>query len=132
MPVPTGTTFETLPKVVVDYWGTPIRYYRRPYPFGALTQSHRPNTDINGDGIVNALDRVPTLSNVFLLRPQTIKSGSEIVGIADANNNTGTTAELENGEFALLSAGPDKRVNQNVTIDLPEEYNKDNIVQVGP
>ena len=121
-PVPNGTTFETLPKVIVDYWGTPIRYYRRNYPIGALTQSYR---SVNGQ-------RVPTLSDVFVLRPQTFKRGSEIIGIPDNSGTTATTSELENGEFALLSAGPDKRVTQGITIDLPNEFNKDNIVEVGP
>jgi type II secretory pathway pseudopilin PulG len=121
----------TKPHILVDYWGSPIRYYRRPYPPGALNQSYRANTDINRDGVVNDADRIPRLSDVFVLRPQTIKSGSEVSGLSDGNGVTATTAQLENAEFAILSAGGDRRLNQNVTVDA-EGFNKDNIVEVGP
>ena len=29
------------PKVIVDYWGSPLRFYRRPYPPGALQSPYR-------------------------------------------------------------------------------------------
>jgi type II secretory pathway pseudopilin PulG len=120
------------PLVLCDYWGTPIRYFRKPYPPGALGQSHRPNTDINLDGIVNNLDVVPTLSDVYLLRPWSIKAGTERVNrFADADGKTASTAALDSAEFALFSPGPDRTFNTNSTVD-PDEFNKDNIVEVGP
>jgi type II secretory pathway pseudopilin PulG len=121
----------THPHILVDYWGSPIRYYRRPYPPGALNQSYRANTDINRDGVVNDADRIPRLSDVFVLRPQTIKIGAEVDGLSDGNGSSGTTAQLESAEFAILSAGADRRLNQNITVDA-EGFNKDNIVEVGP
>jgi len=115
------------PKIIVDYWGAPIRYYRRPYPTGALNQSYRA-IDRDGDGDV---DRVPVLSDVFLLRPWDIKSGSESVGLPDAAGNAVTTRELDSAEFALFSSGPDRSLNEDITVD-PEEFNKDNTVVIGP
>ncbi|HWB20715.1 MAG TPA: type II secretion system protein [Phycisphaerales bacterium] len=122
--------FQTLPKVVVDYWGKPIRYYRRPYPPGGLSQSYRSGVDRNNDGNPYN-DRVPTLSDFFLLRPWEFKTGTDVNGLADAAGDTGTTAELEAGEFAFFSAGPDKSFDQNRRIDA-DEFNKDNIVEIGP
>jgi len=115
------------PKIIVDYWGSPIRYYRRPYPVGALGQSYRA-IDRNGDGVI---DRVPTLSDVWLLRPWTVTSGSESTGLPDAAGNTVTTRELEAAEFGLFSAGPDRSLTKDRTVDAAE-FNKDNIVVLGP
>jgi hypothetical protein len=121
-------TWDTIPKAIVDYWGMPIRYYRRPYPQGAIGQSYR-SVDRTGDGVP---DRVPTLSDVFVLRPQTFKQGTEIANPhPDDDGRTSTTSELESAEFALLSAGGDRRLNNEVTVDK-EGYNKDNLVEVGP
>jgi len=115
------------PKIIVDYWGSPIRYYRRPYPVGAIGQSYRA-IDRNGDGVI---DRVPVLSDVFLLRPWTVTSGSESVGLPDAAGNSVTTRDLDSAEFALFSAGPDRSLTKDRTVD-DSEFNKDNIVVIGP
>ena len=61
-----------LPKVIVDYWGNPIRYYRRLYAPGSLKSPYRPY----GPGT-----RPPTLSSVFVLRPFEIKPGSAIAAV---------------------------------------------------
>ncbi len=120
------------PMVLCDYWGTPIRYYRRPYPPGAIGQSYRSGTDINGDGVINAADIVPTLSDIYILRPWTIRPGSESPNrFADGDGKTTSTRNLDAAEYALLSAGADRTLNENLTVD-PDEYNKDNIVEVGP
>lgn len=122
----------TRPQIICDYWGTPIRYYRRPYPIGAITQSHRPNTDINRDGVVNAQDRVPTLSDVFLLRPWSIKPGTESDSpVADAAGDTSTSRDLDAAEFALFSAGPDKALKGDRRVDQ-DRLNEDNMTEVGP
>ena len=122
-------TWESLPKSIVDYWGMPIRYYRRPYPRGALTQSYR--AVFNPTTSQYEPPRIPRLSDVFVLRPQAIKAGAEVVGLPDDNGSTATTSQLDNAEFAILSAGADRRLNQNITVDA-EGFNKDNIVEVGP
>ena len=133
--LPAGQTWDSLPKAIVDYWGMPIRYYRRPYPPGALGQSYR-SLDRNGDGdYSDPEDRVPTLSDVYMLRPQEIKSGSESENPhfdADPTIPGGlniSSRELDAAEFALLSLGPDKRGDQSYTRHAD---NADNIVEVGP
>jgi type II secretory pathway pseudopilin PulG len=130
--------------VIVDYWGTPIRYYRRSYPAGSLGQSWRP-VDRDGDGIT---EPVPTLADIVALRPYRIPEGTAIDGFCDANPNvscpTGsgdgsTTYELSTAEFALHSAGPDRRLDPTVRFD-DEDYNgdgvagsnADNITEAGP
>ena len=95
------------PKVIVDYWGRPIRYYRRTYPPGALNASYRP-------GLV---DPVPTLADVTVLRPFYFTEGAELA--------------LRSGEFALLSSGPNRVLNVSEWLD-DEGFNKDNILEVGP
>ena len=126
--LPAGLSWDTIPKAIVDYWGMPIRYYRRPYPPGAITQSYRSVFD----PATNAMTHVPSLSDVFVLRPKTIKPGSESPNrFADTGTpaNSLSSRELDSAEFALLSAGPDKRVNNNA---LFHEDNADNVVEVGP
>ena len=56
--------------MLCDYWGVPIRYYRRPYPVGALGQSYCANTDINNDGDVDPSARSigTTLENGTVFR----------------------------------------------------------------
>ncbi|MEE8460233.1 MAG: type II secretion system protein [Phycisphaerales bacterium] len=131
------------PKVIVDYWGRPIRYYRRLYSPGALNSPFR---TFGGT-------RPPTLSDVFVLRPFEIDPGSAIDGIGDMSEasylagtgDTSTTVALNSAEFALLSSGPDGRLNQDIRFDSPDDSgnqpfggpattfaNEDNIVELGP
>jgi hypothetical protein len=127
---------DSLPKVIVDYWGEPIRYFRRPYPAGALGQSYRTVFD----SATGESTRVPTLSDIYILRPQTIKPGSEVATLfADAAGNNLSSRELDAAEFALFSCGPDTIVDITRTIDADDgdgdtkKYeNADNIVEVGP
>ena len=77
------------------------------------------------------IDRVPTLSDVWLLRPWTVTSGSESTGLPDAAGNTVTTRDLDAAEFGLFSAGPDRSLTKDRTVDAAE-FNKDNIVVLGP
>jgi type II secretory pathway pseudopilin PulG len=140
-PLPPTLSWDTIPRAIVDYWGMPIRYYRKPYPPGSIAQSYRPNSDINRDGVINELDRVPTLSDVYVLRPWDIKSDSAVDGLfGDDSGSAQTTRELETGEFALLSFGPDKQVDETTSNDSSHDgdgdgrlaENEDNIVEVGP
>ena len=125
--VPDGLSFEDLPKAIVDYWGQPIRYFRQVYRSGDIRSVYR-SLDPNVP--------TPTLADVFVLRPFDLKPGSAIDGIADNNpdipgGDSSTTHALRTAEFALLSAGPDRALNQDVRRD-EDEFNKDNIVELGP
>lgn len=135
--------FDKYPKVILDYWGQPIRYYRRGYV--NLT----PNTpDQATDG--TKFD----LGDFFALRPtQAIESefipdaqaATDV--LADANNDRSSTPRLRSAEFALLSSGPDKKLarDRRVGIAIPAppqpdyqnpnndvDVNADNIVETGP
>ncbi|MEE2972168.1 MAG: hypothetical protein VX672_03500 [Planctomycetota bacterium] len=123
---PEDPDYATRPKVILDYWGTPIRYYRNPYVGGD------PRADVGG-GL--------GISDVFALRPWTLEEGVFVDGIGDdmsgdGNYNGGgddsaTTPQLKAGEFALLSAGPDRRISRDARVDV-DEFNRDNIVEIGP
>ncbi len=120
------------PKVLVDYWGNPIRYYRKLYAPGSLQSGYRPS----GAGV-----GVPTLSDVYLLRPFDIRPGAAIDGLPDASGDTSTTMALRSAEFALFSPGPDRSFNPDLRYDLANEpsndrgtdlFNQDNLVELGP
>ena len=117
-------------KVICDYWGNPIEFFRRNYPRGALTQSYRAGLDNDRNGRVDAND-VPTLSAVVRLRPYRIAPNAATdAATADGHLDTSTTFELETGEFALFSPGPDRVTNDQYRVDK-EQLNRDNIVEVG-
>lgn len=122
------------PKVIVDYWGRPIQYFRRAYPIGGIRQGYT-KVDRDGNGTI---DRTPSLGDIFVLRPFTIRSGADIPGIADDGGDTATTAALNNAEFALFSSGPDLTANKLYRFDDPDLQpdtsfaNRDNVVEVGP
>ena len=114
--LPEDDDYAFRPKVILDYWGTPIRYYRNPY--------------LGGDpkaGVTSSLG----LDNVFALRPWAFEEGVQADGIADASGDTATSPQLKSGEFALLSHGPDRRVAVDARVD-GDEFNRDNIVEIGP
>lgn len=114
------TDFDALPKCLIDYWGRPIRYYRRGY-INLDPSMSDPATD------GSAFD----LGDFFALRPQTIPVGAAADGIPDANNDTATTRNLQGASFALFSSGPDKRWNPYRRVDA-DGFNADNIVETGP
>jgi len=135
--------FDKYPKVILDYWGQPIRYYRCGYV--NLT----PNTpDQATDG--TKFD----LGDFFALRP-TQGIESEFVPaaqaatdvLADLNGDRSSTPRLRSAEFALLSSGPDKKLvrDRRIGIDITAspkfdyqnpnndvDVNADNIVETGP
>ncbi|MSR28133.1 MAG: prepilin-type N-terminal cleavage/methylation domain-containing protein [Phycisphaerales bacterium] len=114
---------ETAPRCVVDYWGQPIRYYRRGYA----------NADpklTRGRGGAGAPGMGWDLGDVFALRPQRFAAGTETDGIADGNGDTTTSRGLQGAEFALFSMGPDRGVDFGVRIDAGG-LNEDNIAEVG-
>ncbi len=143
-----GNYRDDLPKVLCDYWGNPIRYYRRLYAPGELASEYRPSPTTPGGAVPP-----PTLADIFVLRPFKLSPGSAIDGIPDLSKNvvasTGdptTTSTLRSAEFALFSAGPDRLLNQFLRYDDPNDtgnnqgaggqptnfFNEDNIVEVAP
>lgn len=131
-------TFQGLTKVIVDYWGEPVRFYRRPYPPGSIRQSYRA-VDYTGDGNI---DPVPTLSDVYLLRPFEIVPGADVTTrFEDADGDRTSTRSLNAAEFALFSSGADRAFNPQLRYDDRDMAgntlgtdlaNEDNIVEVGP
>lgn len=123
------------PHVIVDYWGTPIRYYRPAYPPGALNSAY-PKVEVTN--AYNHTVPLPTLSDVFLLRPYELEEGNAINGLADEqtggsmNNGDPTSVrELLSAEFALHSSGPDRTSEPTQRVD-DDEFNRDDIVELGP
>lgn len=124
------------PKVIVDYWGQPIRYYRLPYPQGRPDTRYRRVSDhpVFGDPLWSP----PSLSHVIALRPFLLDAGEDIDAPAmldepfeDDFGDTTTSRPLQAGEFALLSAGPNRTINVRARVD-DEELNRGNLVEVGP
>jgi hypothetical protein len=136
-----GNYRDDLPKVLCDYWGNPIRYYRRLYAPGSLASEYRPSPTTAGGAVPP-----PTLADVFALRPFKLSPGAAIDGIPDAAGDTTTSTALRGAEFALFSPGADRLFNQFIRYDdpgatgndqgpggSPTNYaNEDNLVEVAP
>jgi len=128
--------FDTYAKTIVDYWGSPIRYYRPAYPPGALTSSYPKIEQTNADGHTVP---VPTLSDLYALRPYETEQGNVINGFNDqqtggtigGSGDPTSVRQLLSAEFALMSPGPDKSMDPLRRID-DDEFNRDNIVELGP
>ena len=117
------------PKVLVDYWGRPIRYYRLPYPPRALHAAYRA-VDRTGNGTI---DPALTLADVIILRPYSFKPGTESdnPAVPDAGGDTSIVMSMRTAEFGLVSSGPDRALDVENRVD-ENELNKDNIVEFGP
>ncbi len=112
--------FDALPKCLLDYWGSPIAYYRTPYAGSDLRSEY---ANATGDGFLN-------LGDVFCLRSWEVDPDDIAQGAADTNMDTATSAALKGNAFALLSMGADRRFDRTVRRDVAE-LNKDNIVLTG-
>ena len=111
--------FDDLPKVLLDYWGSPIAYYRAPYGGDDL----RSNVPSPAGGFLN-------LGDIFCLREWEIDVAEQSEGAADANGDTTSSAAMKAASFVLLSPGGDRTVNRSVRRDA-NEVNKDNVIQAG-
>ena len=143
----------TNPMVLVDSWGSPLRYYRTVYPF----KNQMPQVDEVDRDIESGISRFypptadfprPTLSDFIVLRPFNLPSSPINASFGDYNEaytggDPSTTLELQAGNIAFFSAGADRQLNNRIRADvfgLPgnedddatDEYNADNIVEVGP
>ena len=114
-----ATNFGALPKCILDYWGSPIAYYRAPYS-GSDLRSELPD---GGDGFFN-------LGDIYVLRSWDVNTKETAVGAADANGDDTSSPGLKGASFALLSKGADRTFDRSVRRDLAE-FNKDNIVETG-
>jgi type II secretory pathway pseudopilin PulG len=106
--------FDLAPKVILDYFGKPIVFYRRGY--------------VNQDP--RTMDDVWTLGDVHALRPPRFNQGEALNALPDGANDGSTTRELKAAGFAIMSFGPDQRVNWDVRADTAG-FNADNIVRTG-
>ncbi|MEE9131571.1 MAG: type II secretion system protein [Phycisphaerales bacterium] len=119
------------PKVITDYWGRPIRYYRTVYKPGAIKYPFR--AAVLGDF-------TPTLADVFVLRPWEVTSGAESDStILDFLDDGTASYELKTAASALFSPGPDRSQDETTRFDANDGdgdeisgENEDNIVEVGP
>jgi prepilin-type N-terminal cleavage/methylation domain-containing protein len=114
-----GNNFDNRPKVILDYWGEPIAYYRAPYGGNDVR-----STLAKPDGTLF------NLGDVYALRAWTIDPNDQSDGAADAGNDPSSGAALKSASFALRSNGPDRRFDATRRRDIGE-FNKDNIVQSG-
>ncbi len=122
------------PKVIVDAWGTPIRYYRINHPPSQPTVRYPANYEpIGGDGWRYS----PTLSEFFALRPWDVGDSESIVWwfddgstkwgdfsemtSASTRGDPTSTRKLTNGRFAFVSAGPNRRIYDWARVDFPGE-----------
>lgn len=126
--------FDTYNKVIVDYWGNPIRYYRPAYPTGMITGNYSKFETTTSYGHKVPL---PTLSDVYLLRPFAVEEGSHINGLPDEQTaiapggDPTSVRSLLSAGFATVSYGANGAVTERKRID-EEEFNRDNIVELGP
>jgi type II secretory pathway pseudopilin PulG len=115
----------TAPKVLLDYYGQPMRFYRKGYVngdpkrIGGKKVGSGTGSDVGWD-----------LSDIFVLRPQRFDPNTEIDGLADALGDTASSRSLQMADFALFSSGPDQRADFTVRRDATL-FNEDNIVEVG-
>ncbi len=123
LPASSTTSFDQLPKCILDYWGEPIAYYRAPY---AGTDLRSSVAFAAGSGFTGFLN----LGDIFVLREWEIKPSDQSVGVADTKGDTSSSAALKGASFALLSKGPDRSYDRTARRDTGE-FNKDNIVQAG-
>ncbi|HAW96003.1 MAG TPA: hypothetical protein DCX60_06995 [Phycisphaerales bacterium] len=105
------------PKVFLDYWGNPLRYYRRP------------PSDVRDPRL---FDESFSLAEVIALRPNSFETGGDVDSrYEDANNDSTTSRALIASRYALFSPGADGKSADTVRIDAENDYNADNIVETG-
>jgi type II secretory pathway pseudopilin PulG len=115
--------FDTLPKVFIDYWGNPIRYYRRAYATGDL-KGPDPVT------LLGANARRRDLGDLFCLRPFEFRQGEDVAGAIDGSGDGGTLPRLKSAAVAVFSPGADKRVDETARRD-EGGFNQDNLLEIG-
>ena len=117
------------PKVLLDYYGQPIRFYRKGYVNGDPKRTGGKKV-----GVGTGSDVGWDLSDIFVLRPQKFDLNTGIDDLADdladGNGDKSTSRSLKMADFALFSSGPDQRADFTVRRDATL-FNEDNVVEVG-
>jgi type II secretory pathway pseudopilin PulG len=129
---------DALPKVVVDYWGKPIRYFRTLYRQGSLNLPYRGFEIDPNSGQQVPMKDPPTLADVFILRPWEVPVGAGATSVyQDAVGDTTTSNELKHAQFALFSSGQDRQLHDDVRRDTQPDpgpfsggFNEDNLIEV--
>jgi type II secretory pathway pseudopilin PulG len=104
------------PKVFLDYWGSPIRFYRKPPQHLSV-----PST-LSG----------ASLGDIIALRPTSYEVGVGATSdYADANDDDSTSRALKAANYALFSPGADRKNVESKRFDDANGYNGDNIVEMG-
>lgn len=116
LPGDTGYGSDNNPKVFLDYWGSPIRFYRQPPQHVSA-----PSTSSGA-----------SLGDIIALRPKSYEVGAGATsGYADANDDDSTSRALVAAYYALFSSGADRKNHDSKRFDDTNGYNSDNIVEVG-
>ena len=105
---------DALSRVILDPFGLPVVYYRRPH--------HR--------GDPRSVDRRYSLADVVPIRPAAFAPGEAIDAAADAAGDRSASRSAAAADFAVFSFGPDRGWNPLVRSD-PEGRNEDNMVRLG-
>lgn len=106
---------DALSRVILDPFGLPVLYYRRPH--------------LRGDP--RSVDRRFSLADVVPIRPAVFGQGEAIDAAADAAGDRSASRAAAAADFAVFSFGPDRGWNPLVRAD-PEGRNEDNLVRLGP
>lgn len=121
------------PKVIVDGWGTPIRYYRINHPPLDPTNEYLPDYEPE-DGWRYR----PSLAEHFVLRPWEFDDAESTVwwftdasgqkwgdysseGGSVGNGDPSIPRSLTTARFAFVSAGPNRRIYDWARVDFPGE-----------
>ena len=132
------------PKVIVDAWGTPIRYYRINHPAGNPAGRHGagyvpPGHEGTAPSYTPDWTWTPSLSEYIALRPYDIAPDDAVTWMFHDEGGTAwgdflpvgsgsngdpfgdptTTGMLMTGRFAFFSAGKDRRVYPWARVDNP-------------
>lgn len=110
---------------IMDYWGSPIVYYRKGYVNGD------PRYIASKESSAGAPACGFDLSDMPALRPQRFDPGTQVEGLPDAAGDRFTSRELYASEFGLVSFGPDRLWDPKRRVGVNSE-NVDNIVVTGP
>ena len=117
LPGDAGYATNNNPKVFLDYWGNPLRYYRRP------------PADVRDPRM---LDENFSLAEVIALRPNSFELGADVDSrYSDANGDSSASRALIASRYALFSPGADGKSADDARIDGNNDYNADNIVETG-
>ena len=136
--------FDLYPKCILDYWGNPIRYYRRGY-MNMTPSAADPATDGTRFDLGDFFALRPTRADEadFVDKAETAREALDdenpdmTVDPTMNGRDRSSTRRLRAAEFALLSYGPDKRADltRRVNFSGPRKdlnVNEDNIVETGP